>query len=228
MAIASLADIAAASKGGEDPDPDVGDQLLAADVLWSDPQNEPGVLVGARDGGVGIRFGPDVTEVCSGHMLCLLRSLRLLCLLDGCVHCAGQGRTINENAKPGQYSAKSSRPPGCGDNHCLCSACCVCECVQAFLRDNGLRLILRGHEGGPAVCSIHNLYSRSLCLCLASCGTVRCCPFFLPVRSTRLETKGPASCVWVSACAGPDARVLRPDMPCMMGGRTVDHDTPSE
>ena len=78
VAIASLADIAAASKGGEDPDPDIGDQTLAADVLWSDPQNEPGVLVGARDGGVGIRFGPDVTEVCAHHMMCLLCPLPLL------------------------------------------------------------------------------------------------------------------------------------------------------
>ncbi|KAL4457690.1 hypothetical protein ABPG75_012555 [Micractinium tetrahymenae] len=81
-AVGSLADIAAASKGGEDPEPERQDQRLAVDVLWSDPASQPGVQLGARPGDVGILFGPDVTE--------------------------------------------------------------------AFLRDNGLRLILRGHEGPDA------------------------------------------------------------------------------
>lgn len=80
--VGSLADIAACSKGGEDPDPQCQDQRVAADVLWSDPASQPGVQQGARAGDVGIRFGPDVTE--------------------------------------------------------------------AFLRDSGLRLILRGHEGPDA------------------------------------------------------------------------------
>jgi len=61
--VASLADIAASSKGGEDPEPERQEQRLAADVLWSDPAAEPGVQLGARPGDVGIRFGPDITEV---------------------------------------------------------------------------------------------------------------------------------------------------------------------
>lgn len=85
VTLASLAEIAAASKGGDDPDPAKQDQRLAADVLWSDPGSQPG--------------------------------------------------------------------------------------IEAFLRDNGLRLILRGHEG-------------------------------------------------------PDARTLRPEMPDMLAGYGLDHDTP--
>lgn len=62
----SLADIAGASKGGEDPDPGQQGQRLAADVLWSDPASQPGVQLGARPGDVGILFGPDQTEVRAG------------------------------------------------------------------------------------------------------------------------------------------------------------------
>ncbi|EFN58554.1 hypothetical protein CHLNCDRAFT_140677 [Chlorella variabilis] len=104
VTVASLAEMRASHKGGDDPEPQQADQRLPADVLWSDPGREPGVQLGARPGDVGIVFGPDVTE--------------------------------------------------------------------AFLRDNGLRLILRGHEG-------------------------------------------------------PDARALRPEMPAMDRGWTLDHDTPS-
>lgn len=67
--VGSLADIAACSKGGEDPDPQCQDQRVAADVLWSDPASQPGVQQGARAGDVGIRFGPDVTEV--GWCVCI-------------------------------------------------------------------------------------------------------------------------------------------------------------
>ncbi|PSC72636.1 serine threonine-phosphatase 7 [Micractinium conductrix] len=103
LTLALLADIAAASKGGDDPEPDSREQRLAVDVLWSDPCAQPGVTAGARPGDVGVLFGPDATE--------------------------------------------------------------------AFLRDNGLSLVLRGHEG-------------------------------------------------------PDARTLRPDMPSIDGGWSLDHDTP--
>ena len=53
VALASLADIAAASKGGDDPDPAQADQRVATDILWSDPASAPGVRPGARPGDVG-------------------------------------------------------------------------------------------------------------------------------------------------------------------------------
>lgn len=107
VAIASLDDIQAASKAGDDPDPEAPEQRLAAgglwrlgggtqgrgglagglpplhggldssgvrpgvplpaDILWSDPQNAPGITLGARPGDVGERLGGlPVQHACSG------------------------------------------------------------------------------------------------------------------------------------------------------------------
>lgn len=41
-----------------------GKAVVATDVLWSDPAKEPG-LVENEARGVGLLFGPDVTQVCS-------------------------------------------------------------------------------------------------------------------------------------------------------------------
>lgn len=79
----SLADIAAASKGGEDPDPQQQDQRLAADVLWSDPASQPGVRPGARPGDVGVLFGADVTEVRQGFRMSILPTCGTLSSLRG-------------------------------------------------------------------------------------------------------------------------------------------------
>ena len=58
----SLADLRGCSKGGADPN-GRGSTMLATDVLWSDPVAEPGMTL--NDGrGVGVVFGPDVTQVC--------------------------------------------------------------------------------------------------------------------------------------------------------------------
>jgi serine/threonine-protein phosphatase 5 len=58
--IGSLADLRAGSKGGLDAT-GLGESQLAADVLWSDPSNEPGLSENyAR--GIGMVFGPEVTE----------------------------------------------------------------------------------------------------------------------------------------------------------------------
>lgn len=38
-------------------------QLVASDVLWSDPSTKPGQVLNNQRF-VGTRFGPDVTEVC--------------------------------------------------------------------------------------------------------------------------------------------------------------------
>lgn len=58
--IGSLQDLRAAGKGGLDPN-GTGRSIIATDVLWSDPAAQPGlVLNDAR--GVGLLFGPDVTQ----------------------------------------------------------------------------------------------------------------------------------------------------------------------
>lgn len=41
-----------------------GKAVVATDVMWSDPAKEPG-LVENEARGVGLLFGPDVTQVCS-------------------------------------------------------------------------------------------------------------------------------------------------------------------
>mmetsp|Transcript_103 Transcript_103/g.155 ORF Transcript_103/g.155 Transcript_103/m.155 type:complete len:249 (-) Transcript_103:704-1450(-) len=51
----------AASKGGSDPDETKPSHVIASDVLWSDPQSEPG-LAPNDNRGVGLLFGPDVTD----------------------------------------------------------------------------------------------------------------------------------------------------------------------
>ncbi|GIL70676.1 hypothetical protein Vretifemale_1400 [Volvox reticuliferus] len=56
----TLDHLRAASKGGLDPD-GCGSSLVATDVLWSDPIAAPGLFENdAR--GVGLIFGPDITE----------------------------------------------------------------------------------------------------------------------------------------------------------------------
>ncbi|KAI7845863.1 hypothetical protein COHA_000597 [Chlorella ohadii] len=105
VAIASLADIAASSKGGEDPDPAKPEQRLAADLLWSDPGSEAGVQLGARPGDVGIRFGPDVTEA-------FLRDNGLRCILRG--HEGPDSRVQRPDMQPmsGGWTLDHNTPAG--------------------------------------------------------------------------------------------------------------------
>ena len=56
-----MQDLRAAVKGGVDPN-GVGSSVVAADVLWSDPVAEPGLRANVARG-VGLIFGPDVTQV---------------------------------------------------------------------------------------------------------------------------------------------------------------------
>ena len=56
-----IQDLRAAVKGGVDPN-GVGSSVVAADVLWSDPVAEPGLRANVARG-VGLIFGPDVTQV---------------------------------------------------------------------------------------------------------------------------------------------------------------------
>ena len=58
--LGTLAQLRAASKGGIDPS-GRGASALAADVLWSDPAAEPGLALN-EGRGVGLAFGPDVTQ----------------------------------------------------------------------------------------------------------------------------------------------------------------------
>eukprot|EP00887_Chlorella_sp_A99_P001912 scaffold18.g1912.t1 len=58
--LGSLDDLRKAFKGGLDPN-GMGQSRLATDVLWSDPVMEPGLRLNEARG-VGLVFGPDVTE----------------------------------------------------------------------------------------------------------------------------------------------------------------------
>lgn len=44
--------------------------MVAADVLWSDPVMEPGLRENEQRG-VGLTFGPDVTQVCLLPCVCV-------------------------------------------------------------------------------------------------------------------------------------------------------------
>ncbi|PNG99897.1 Serine/threonine-protein phosphatase 7, partial [Tetrabaena socialis] len=70
----SLEDLRRATKGGMDPD-GCGTSLLATDVLWSDPVAEPGFSENEARG-VGLVFGPDVTEafLTANRLRLILRS----------------------------------------------------------------------------------------------------------------------------------------------------------
>lgn len=61
VTLGGLDDLRRAPKGGMDPN-GLGASRLAADVLWSDPVGEPGFQPNVARG-VGMVFGPDVTEV---------------------------------------------------------------------------------------------------------------------------------------------------------------------
>ena len=58
--LGSLDDLRTAHKGGMDPN-GLGVSRLATDVMWSDPVLEPGFSENVSRG-VGMVFGPDVTE----------------------------------------------------------------------------------------------------------------------------------------------------------------------
>lgn len=61
VTLGSLEDLRRATKGGMDPN-GLGASRLASDVLWSDPVGERGFQPNVARG-VGMCFGPDVTEV---------------------------------------------------------------------------------------------------------------------------------------------------------------------
>lgn len=61
VTLGGLDDLRLATKGGMDPN-GLGASRLATDVLWSDPVGEPGFQPNLARG-VGMVFGPDVTEV---------------------------------------------------------------------------------------------------------------------------------------------------------------------
>jgi|TARA_B110000967_G_scaffold202647_1_gene241879 serine/threonine-protein phosphatase 5 len=63
LTVGTLAELAGAWKGGNDPDGE-GDAQIAGDVLWSDPApgGEVTGLVPNENRGIGTMFGPDATE----------------------------------------------------------------------------------------------------------------------------------------------------------------------
>lgn len=155
VTVASLAEMRASHKGGDDPEPQQADQRLPADVLWSDPGREPGVQLGARPGDVGIVFGPDVTEVgaalagphhvgggCAAGLWVGIAGWTLVLL--GCPSSSPSLQHITACPGPAARSCCNGWAPQLAQ----CPALRFPPgCLQAFLRDNGLRLILRGHEG---------------------------------------------------------------------------------
>ena len=58
--LGSLEDLRASGKGGADPN-GRGSTVVATDVLWSDPVVEEGLCLNSSRG-VGVIFGPDVTQ----------------------------------------------------------------------------------------------------------------------------------------------------------------------
>ena len=59
--LGSLDDLRASGKGGLDPN-GRGSTVVATDVLWSDPVGDEGLCPNSSRG-VGVIFGPDVTQV---------------------------------------------------------------------------------------------------------------------------------------------------------------------
>lgn len=59
--LGSLEDLRTAGKGGQDPN-GRGSTVVATNVLWSDPVATPGLEPNTCRG-VGVTFGPDVTQV---------------------------------------------------------------------------------------------------------------------------------------------------------------------
>ena len=106
----------------------------------------------------------------------------------------------------------------------MCRSCllCVCAGLPAGQRPaphpEGAR---RWACASAPLLTIHGAASAP-----PSKPALRGCSFFL--LGDQLVQPGSVLCVCAAVCAGPDARVLRPDMPCMMGGHSLDHDTPSE
>ena len=60
-ALGTLQDLRASGKGGMDPN-GRGSTVVATDVLWSDPVSTVGLQLNVSRG-VGVVFGPDVTQV---------------------------------------------------------------------------------------------------------------------------------------------------------------------
>lgn len=61
-----------------------GKSVIATDVLWSDPAAQPG-LVENEARGVGLLFGPDVTQVTTAYMLPVWVMLqKYMCCLSCC------------------------------------------------------------------------------------------------------------------------------------------------
>ena len=62
----------AAHKGGLDPN-GKGSTVVATDVLWSDPVLDPGIKLNDQRG-IGVVFGPDITEVSTTTFYAFLAS----------------------------------------------------------------------------------------------------------------------------------------------------------
>lgn len=61
LRVGTLKELAAASKGGADPDGE-GSTQIAGDVLWSDPAPDVKGLIANDNRGIGTMFGPDATK----------------------------------------------------------------------------------------------------------------------------------------------------------------------
>lgn len=96
------------------------------------------------------------------------------------------------------------------------------DITEAFLRDNGLRCILRGHEGAPALLAWAELVEL-----LSGVTTTMPCSLRGMQQPMCHNTAAVRSAHACSEHAGPDSRVQRPDMAPMSGGWTLDHDTPA-
>ena len=84
--LGGLDDLRGSGKGGMDPN-GKGSTVVATDVLWSDPVLEPGLQLNDQRG-IGVVFGPDITEVSSpskdvsSHLECPPIDLELMAASD--------------------------------------------------------------------------------------------------------------------------------------------------
>ncbi len=150
-------------QGGIDPS-GLGASLVATDVMWSDPVAEPGLRTNdAR--GVGLVFGPDATQVRLSDEVCTLVS-HLLSYAPQTVFCALVSH-LRSYATPSvliftYLAAQRMSTKFVCQQQCMNTLVRVrlpvhstahqlqIACWQRFLEENGLRLVLRSHEGPDA------------------------------------------------------------------------------
>ena len=86
-----------------------GKSVIATDVLWSDPSSEPGLMENEARG-VGLLFGPDITQVKSPNQLCSGTTKNQTACASSSAGCHHRDCTVVHYAKT---DAQLVLQPGC-------------------------------------------------------------------------------------------------------------------